>query len=57
MGTSWMRRLFTPMTRGASAVKGAVTFRPYLEELEERAVPALAVTTNLTPQALVADLF
>ena len=56
MGTSWMRRLFTPMTRGASAVKARATFRPYLEELEERAVPALAVTTNLTPQALVADL-
>jgi hypothetical protein len=57
MGTSWMRRLLVPLAGNLKATKPRPTFRPYLEKLEDRAVPAgLVVTANLTPQQLVANL-
>jgi hypothetical protein len=59
MRTSWMRRLLALSARGLSAGAPRPTFRPYLEELEDRSVPALMVTDmtgGLTPTALVTAL-
>jgi hypothetical protein len=51
-----MRRLLALYARDLSAGAPRATFRPCLEKLEDRLVPALTVTASLTPQALVSNL-